>query len=211
MESGVMELIKNIVFDIGNVCVTFDTFSFYMKLFKNEERTKQLIHKVFANDIWSKYDQGLIMDYELHDYYAKAYPTDIADIDQMLHNWKELMQPIPETMAFMRTLRAAGFKIYILSNISEDSAAYVASTMSFFDYVDGAIFSYKENMIKPDPMIYERLLTRYHLVGKECIFIDDLAKNVDQAVKSGMHGVQYINASQVVCDVEQCIKEQMTC
>ena len=40
--------------------------------------------------------------------------------------------------------------------------------------------------VKPDPAIYETLLTRYGLSAAECFFIDDLPANIAAAKDAGM-------------------------
>lgn len=62
----------------------------------------------------------------------------------------------------------------------------------------GGILSYLEKIVKPDAEIYRRLLDRYELTAKECIFIDDTKANVETAVALGMQGIRFRNREQAV-------------
>lgn len=203
-------MIRNIIFDIGNVCVTFDPYAYFIEKFKDEEKTLKLCKLMFEHDAWLQYDQGIVYMEDLYEIYHKEFPQYNKEMDWMLAHWMELMKPIPTTFTLMKKLKEAGFHIYLLSNISEDSFVYLKTTQDFFQYVDGMTLSYKEKVIKPDVKIYERLLHTYHLHAEECLFIDDIPDNIDVAKIIGMHGIVYINAEQVEKDVMEQLEEGCT-
>ena len=62
--------------------------------------------------------------------------------------------------------------------------------------MDGGILSYKVGLIKPDEAVYRRLIELYRLVPDECVFLDDVAENVDAAEAIGIHGIHFINENQ---------------
>ena len=53
--------------------------------------------------------------------------------------------------------------------------------------------SYKVKYLKPEKEIYLDLINKLNLDAEECIFIDDLEKNVIGAKKIGIKGIQYKN------------------
>ena len=63
--------------------------------------------------------------------------------------------------------------------------------MSFIEKFDGCVFSFKEGIVKPDPMIYKTLLSRYDLKAEECVFIDDTEENVRSAENLGFTGIVF--------------------
>ncbi|MCB7225021.1 HAD family phosphatase, partial [Anaerostipes caccae] len=71
---------------------------------------------------WEKYDQGIWMLEDLYAVYHKAYPDMIEETNIVLQNWLQLMEPMQESIAFMKQVKDAGYGVYILSNISQDSA-----------------------------------------------------------------------------------------
>ena len=57
--------------------------------------------------------------------------------------------------------------------------------------IDNYIVSSSVKIAKPEPAIYELLLSKYSLKADECVFIDDRKDNVDTAVRLGMNGIVY--------------------
>ncbi|MFR8213771.1 MAG: HAD family hydrolase [Longicatena caecimuris] len=193
-------MIQNIIFDIGNVLVTFDPYTYFLKYFKEETKTRTLCELMFSHEAWSQYDAGILLRKDLYEIYHQAYPQYQEEMDHMLTHWLKLMEPIPETLACMKELKQQGYGIYLLSNISQDSADYLKKTQDFFAYADGAVLSYELHTIKPDAAIYEELLRRYHLEPATCVFLDDGVQNIEKACSLGMQGI-------VVCDIQTALQE----
>lgn len=204
-------MIKNVIFDIGNVCVTFNPLEYFLPFFQNENKTKKLITHIFGNQLWRDYDQGIICEAQLRKRYIETLNDDPLDIHFILDHWKPLMKAIPSTYKLMQELKKEGYCLYILSNINLESANYLNERMPFFSIVDGAVLSYEEKLVKPDPMIYHCLMKRYGVCCHECIFIDDLKENIEQAIQLGIHGIVYHNALQVENDVWKRIQEEKVC
>jgi putative hydrolase of the HAD superfamily len=55
---------------------------------------------------------------------------------------------------------------------------------------------------KPDPRIYALTLERLGLRAEECVFVDDLAPNVDAARELGFHAVLFADAEQAIAEIE---------
>ena len=102
----------------------------------------------------------------------------------MPHN---VVTPIPGMAAVVADLAARGFRLYLLSNagtVFSDHRELVPGIETF----SGVIFSALEGLVKPDPAIYTRLTDRFELAPEECVFIDDVAKNIQTARELGWQG-----------------------
>ena len=75
--------------------------------------------------------------------------------------------------------------------------------MDFLKNMDGAIFSYEVNLLKPEPEIYQTLLDRFHLKPEETVFLDDTAENCEGARKLGITAVQFRDFKQAAADLEK--------
>lgn len=204
-------MIKNIVFDIGNVLMSFHPNEYFTEVFQDEKRAKLICTKLFSHEAWLKYDQGIYVLDDLYKVYNSAYPNDIEDINIVLKNWLYLLQPIHASIAFMKQMKNEGYQVYVLSNISEDSKEYVKQHSEVFTYAQGAVLSYEEKINKPDARIYEILLQRYDLNADETIFIDDSKANIEQANALGIYGIQYKNDEQMKRDVDSIIRRNQKC
>ena len=87
----------------------------------------------------------------------------------------------------IENLLEKGYRLYVLSNCGY--------TFRKFEYkipcverFSGILVSAEEMMVKPELRIFERLCEKFDLNMGECVFVDDLQKNVDGAVAAGMQG-----------------------
>ena len=58
-------------------------------------------------------------------------------------------------------------------------------------------------MIKPDPAIYQLLMSRYDLKPWESVFLDDTPVNVQAARELGMQGIVFQNLEQARNELEK--------
>ena len=56
---------------------------------------------------------------------------------------------------------------------------------------DGMVISGEEKLVKPDPLIYTRLLQKYDLHASNCVFIDDNAANISKAADLGFETILF--------------------
>ena len=98
----------------------------------------------------------------------------------------------PETLEWMRELKAAGFKIGILTNMSPLFAPIFKS--EYADYVtlaDALVISGEEKLVKPMKEIYELLQRRIGLKPEELCFVDDLDANCEAARACGWQAIRF--------------------
>ena len=64
-------MIKHIIFDIGNVLMSFQPKEYYRQLFPDEKRCASLCEQVFGHLIWENYDQGVFLLADVRKAYGK--------------------------------------------------------------------------------------------------------------------------------------------
>ncbi len=203
-------MIKNITFDIGNVLVDFnpiaylDTFDFYA------ETKKKLNEIIFESEHWDKYDCGIYETYtDIANKLSIIYPDLAKEIKMVLNrDWVKIHYLKEGTVNLLKTLKKAGYKIYILSNISKDSYSFV-SKYDFFKLVDGGVYSYNIRISKPNALIYKRLLDEYNLVPNESVFIDDRKINIEGAEKIGIKGVLFTTLNEVSKNLKSILNKEI--
>lgn len=198
-------MIKNVVLDIGNVLLKFNPKEYFSAKTQNLELCVSLCDMMMNGEIWKAYDLG---DYSMNDVrkkFVEAMPLYQTEINAMLDEWTNILQPIEYTFEKMRQLRCEGYQIYLLSNLNEDAYEYILNHVDLFDLVDGFVVSFKERLAKPDSKIYECLLNRYQLKVEECVFIDDIEKNIQAAIDVGMQGIVFHNEQQVEEDLNRIL------
>lgn len=187
-------MIKNIVFDIGNVILNFNIEEVLNKYADDKKLRKFIKKNIIDSPEWLGYaliDTGyvkvedaikIVCDRTNHinDLVVKDFWTtynNFAFIDNRV-------------LDLLNKLKAKGYKIYLLSNINPYTYSFIKENSNLFAIVDGYVLSYEVHMIKPYIGIYKELFKRYSLIPKETLFIDDNASNIKTALSLKIKGVR---------------------
>ncbi len=188
---------KTIVFDLGGVFVDWNPRYLYRKIFSSCEEMEWFLSHVCSN-VWNaRQDAGRTFA-EGAEILKKEYPSYASQIDMYFSRWSEMFGPdIAGTKEIFWELKAKGFKVYGLTNWSEETFPKAKEMFEVFRQLDGVLVSGEEKLIKPDPRIYQRFLEKFSLRAEKCIFIDDNAANVSAAHTVGMDGIHFQHAQQL--------------
>jgi putative hydrolase of the HAD superfamily len=184
-------MIKNIIFDLGNVLVSFRPAEYLEN--KEEGRIRDLIlTDIFGSHEWLMLDNGDITTEEAIERISLRSSLKRDKIADIFNRRIEILQPIISNIKVLPELKKQGLGLYYLSNFPLDMWKQVQSMnndrYSFFEYFYGGIISAEARISKPDLRIYRLLLREYSLKPAECLFIDDLEPNVKSAEEVGMKG-----------------------
>lgn len=184
-------MVKNIIFDMGNVLLDYNPEVPLNKYCTNEE-TKNIIRKeLFGGNEWVQLDLGNITPEETYEAIAARIPDKYhAELKDCVHKWDICMVPLEGAKEFLQYVKENGYKLFVLSNAHKSFYDYFPRyyDLSFFD---GVVVSADIHIIKPDIRIYEHLLKTYDLKPEECLFIDDRADNIEGARAAGMNAYQF--------------------
>ncbi len=183
-------MIKNIVFDMGQVLVDFDIRAFADRYDISEEDKELLLDVVFiGNANWSLNDWGYITEQDVAERAKPLLPGRLHKIaEELATRWWDPIIPVEGMEDVVRRLKENGYGIYLLSNAGYTHRDYWGSVPGS-QYFDGIVVSAYERLVKPQPEIYTRLLARFGLKGEECLFVDDRELNLAGAEIAGMHSM----------------------
>lgn len=121
-----------------------------------------------------------------------------------------MLPPKIDMIEYYKRLKQKGYKIYLCSNITEDTYNYIRDSFEIIQKADGGVFSCFENISKPDVEIYKNLIKKYNIDIKDTIFIDDTSKNTSIANKIGLKTILFNNIEQIN-DIEQinCLEKNL--
>ncbi len=108
------------------------------------------------------------------------------------------MRVEPSMIDVLRATRAAGFRTGLLSN----SWGLDYERDGWDTLFDAVVISGEVGLRKPDPAIYALAAQRLDLPPEQIVFVDDLRPNVRAAVAAGMVGVQHVDVSTTVDELE---------
>lgn len=183
-------MIKNIVFDMGQVLIHWHPQPLIAPFHLSEEEERLLLTELFQSVEWVQMDHGAI---ELE----TAAEQVCARLPEKLHApvrstvlgwWERPLVPMEGMAELVRELKEEGYGIYLLSNASLPLRQYF-HRIPGSEYFDGIMVSAEEKLLKPQHEIFERLYARFDLDPQECVFIDDVPANAEGAISTGMSGI----------------------
>lgn len=183
-------MIKNIVFDMGNVLVNYDAMRVCRHYIEDEQDQKEVCTAVFVSPEWIMLDMGVIPEDQALRRMCGRLPKRLHEAARLcMRDWdKYCMWKAGGMDGIVRTLKKQGFGIYVCSNASIRLPGIYREVLPAAECFDGVLFSAEEKCIKPQKEIYERLFERFRLKPEECFFIDDMQLNIDGAKACGMDG-----------------------
>lgn len=196
------KMIKNIVFDIGNVCVDFCYREFFESFGFSKEITERICSATAENEVWNLGDVGKHSEEEMLELFIAQDPEIEPQLRMVYKNFKGIIRERTEMIPWIEQLHQKGYKVYYLSNYPSKIARECADDMKFLSHMDGGILSYKIGMVKPDSAIYRKLLSMYDLKAPECLFIDDRADNCEGAINVGYQAIRYTTREEVLAQMD---------
>lgn len=191
-------MIKTVIFDIGNVLVDFCWEPFFRSFGFPEDIFDRLAKATVQSPDWKEFDRGVLTDEEIIRRFIAVDPEIEPQIRQVMADLSGIVAKREDTVAWIRALKGKGYQVLVLSNFSHKAETDCKETLSFLEETDGGILSYQEKLIKPMPAIYWTLLSRYGLKAEECVFLDDMERNIRAAEAFGIHGILFRSREQAV-------------
>ena len=185
-------MIRNIVFDMGNVLIRFDPDRFMDNAGITEKQDREKIRRgLFISAEWAQMDLGVLTEETAEPIFLSRFPERLRPaVSQLLFHWADRREVIPGMENLLKKLKGAGYSLYLLSNASvmqhEYWPRFPMSTM-----FDGKLISCDTGVVKPNPEIYMRFTEKFGLKPDECLFIDDQPSNVAAAIQCGWSGIVF--------------------
>lgn len=172
---------KNVVFDLGRVVFAQDPA-------KSTAEFKQFFSYVSLTPMpqfWTDYDMGVLSFDQVAEELAAYRGVEPKFAREMITIAIGKQETIRPTEKLIDELKAAGYKLYVLSNMSREFIDFLRK-QKVYENFDGDVVSCEVGIVKPMPEIYDLLLERFDLDPAETIFIDDRKENVDAAAAKGI-------------------------
>lgn len=181
-----MQRIKNIVFDLGGVVFSRDPHKVeraFMEFFS-------YIHLPKMPTFWEEYDRGAVSYDEVVVALAEWNKCDVELAHRNLQRAIATQEQMPATKRLIEELKAANYKLYVLSNMSLEFIEFLRTTDVYRNF-DGEVVSCFEKVVKPDAAIYRLLEERYSLNPAETLFVDDREANIVAARERGWSAIHF--------------------
>lgn len=188
--------IKNIVFDLGGVIIELDTQ-------RPIDRFKE-VGVADADKLLDPYEQkGLFLELENGQVDLETFRQRLSEhagknlsMDDIYYGWMGFMVDVPqEKLDYMLKLRE-DYKVYILSNTNPvimrwaKSSVFSPAGLPLTAYVDKIYASFEIGLTKPDPRIFEYMITDANIIPSQTLFIDDGKRNIEVGKDLGFRTYQ---------------------
>ena len=185
---------KNIIFDFGGVVVQFNPKDFLMDHFMNKRAEEIVYELTFGSQEWQDLDRGIITREEGNAAMLEnaARVNRVFEVQTVIDEWPAILRTKESTVHTMQKLKAAGYRLYYLTNIPADIMDELRQR-EWFSLFDGGVASCDVHLCKPEPAIYTTLMQTCNLAYDESIFIDDNKINAQAAYNLGITGILYKN------------------
>jgi glucose-1-phosphatase len=190
-------MIKNIIFDFGNVLLNIDMARIKHGLEQViGASADQLMQSPMAKQIFRLYETGGISTDEFLQQICAIDTSGRLTPTQVQLAWNSIFIGMPTHRFEMLLQLRKQSKVYLLSNINDLHLRWITDYMARehnitdFEqsYFDGVYYSHLVRMRKPNADIYEYLLADTNAIPEECIFFDDLPENIAASQALGIVG-----------------------
>lgn len=205
-----------IIFDFGGV-VTSSPFEAFNRLERERGLPHDLIRSINATDpddnAWALFERAEID--------AAGFDSKFAEEARVLGHelrGEDVLSLLsgdirPRMVHALDWLKTNGYRLGCITNNvpagegagmsrSAEKAAKVSEVMARFDHV---IESSKIGIRKPDPRIYELMLTTLGKEPAQCVYLDDLGINCKPAATLGMHAIKVTGEAQALDDLADAL------
>lgn len=188
-------MIKNIVFDNGGVIVKYSAKT-YLDYFNFDKNKQEKLDTLFASYEWIMFSKGELTSEDFKEFALHKFPEYKEDVIEILdvNNLKFMIPPYKETLDFINYLKNLNYKVYLLTDINEDTIKYMKSEIKNFENIfDGVVYSCRVGMVKKDGKVFDYLLKTFDLIPEETLFLDDTIKNLEEANKYGIQTYRFLD------------------
>ncbi len=195
--------IKAFIFDFGGVLLNWNPRNLYRRYFPNQPQAMDN----FLTEI-------KFYNWNAHQDKGRSFAEGIGELSKQHPQYSHLIQAyfdyyedsiagaIMGTVDILHKLKKKGYSLYGLSNWSGETFPRVRHIYPFFDLFDDIILSGNVKLNKPDPAIFNLLLTKTGLSAPECLLIDDTVPNIDTANKLGFSTINFTSSENLQLELE---------
>ena len=180
-------MIKNIIFDFGDVFINLDKEATPKALFK--------LGITYVSEetilVFQQYEKGLLSTESFLDFFEKKFKIPSR---KFIDAWNAILLDFPtHRLKFIQDLaKNPKYRLFLLSNTNDLHISWIQENWgmplfnSFQNCFEQFYLSHEIKMRKPNSDIYEFVLNENNLIPQETVFIDDTEENTAAAKLLGM-------------------------
>ena len=190
--------IDTLIFDLGKVLVRYDFRKLLADLKYDEETAQAVADAMFLSPQWTEGDRGVKTEEEILQSFIDNNPAYEQEIRQTFEEMGRTISLYSYTKDWMKYLKKRGYKLYILSNFSKPLYDRCQKELKFLELMDGGYMSWQIHCLKPEPEIFQKLLSDFQIDPSKAVFLDDMIDNVAEARAQGLNAIHFTGRKQAL-------------
>lgn len=195
--SSELNLIDNVVFDLGGVLIGWDPRALFRTYYPDDQALDRfLIETDFFT--WNAYhDRGGSWEQAVETV-SRNHPEHAAAFGQYVARFGEsLVDALPGSLELLRELHESATRLLCITNWATSTFNPVRGTYPWLQWFEAIVVSGEEGVMKPEPAIFQILIDRHHVEPARSVFVDDQPINVAAAQGLGFVGVVFRDPEQL--------------
>ena len=184
-----------LIFDFGNVVAFFDYLKACDRLgarlgLGGADVKKRLLERGFSQAL-ARLESGQMTPADFAEHVMAGLEAPLA-FDEFVRDWEDIFWLNEPVSRLIGSLKTRGYTLILGSNTNLMHALHFrAKFAATLDQFDALVLSFEVGCMKPDARFYQACASAAGVPAGSCVFIDDIAENVEGARKAGLQGVQY--------------------
>jgi putative hydrolase of the HAD superfamily len=194
---------RTVVFYVGGVLVQWKPLELmrahFGDLATDDAGARAVMAQVFQTFApeadWGAFDRGHVEPDVLAARISARTGYPRAQVEALIDAIPQHLQPMPESVALLERVRAAGHRLALLSNMPRPYAAHLEQAHECFGWFEHRTWSGRLGVMKPQREIFDHIRDAAGLDLEHAVFIDDHRGNIDAARIYGWRAIHFDGAA----------------
>jgi putative hydrolase of the HAD superfamily len=183
---------RHVIFDIGGVLLNFDLPGLAARAARGNPEGAAALLALREHDSLRQLESGHMTGVAYFEQFIRPVAPHWTFRD-LIEGWKSIFSENAEGLALVALARARGASsVTFLSNLADFNRIAIEEKFpGLLDRSDRNFFSYELGCMKPEPVIFQRVLDSLGARPEQCVFYDDTPGHVAAARRLGLKGVVF--------------------
>lgn len=200
-------MIKTIIFDLGRVIVDVNDTETAKALMKYTRKGQASIYlTIFCSKHYENFTLGRITPSEFYAAVKKEMKL-TCRFAKFKFIWNNIFAKRQKVERLINRLKKSKYTLILLSDTNKLHFEFILKHYPIIKEFDDVVVSYKHNCMKPSKKIFLIALKRAKELAKaepsECLYFDDIAKNIESAKELGINAVQFSSYKDLISAVKR--------
>ncbi|MEW6616142.1 MAG: HAD family phosphatase [Thermodesulfobacteriota bacterium] len=191
-------MIKTVIFDLGNVVLSFDHMLICEGIARYSKYSSNDVYQLgFNSEIFELYDKGKVKSGDLFQWVLRRFDINIS-YDMFKSVWSDIFSLNDSVATVLSALKNNGYYLILVSNTNELHFDFIRENFKVIELFDDLVLSYRIGYSKPHKEIFREALKRAGSSPEDCVYIDDREEFCRAAEALGINSIVYRSIGQLI-------------